>query len=142
MQKHAPALLAALALLSGETLAAPWIQVEIGKSVYAFELIENDAARAFADRLPIRVRFEDYGSTERIAYLEPPLDIGTALARTKPERGDITYYAPWGNLAVFLQPFRTSEGLVALGKLPQEALQAIESSGNSIVTFRQMEKKE
>lgn len=56
--------------------------------------------------------------------------------KTKPETGDITYYIPWGNLAVFVKPFRESSGLMPLGHLTQEALDAIKASGNAKVVFR------
>lgn len=56
--------------------------------------------------------------------------------KTKPETGDITYYIPWGNLAVFVKPFRESNGLMPLGHLTQEALDAIKASGTAKVVFR------
>jgi hypothetical protein len=31
--------------------------------------------------------------------------------------GDITYYAPWGNLAIFYRDFGYSPGLVRLGHI-------------------------
>jgi hypothetical protein len=31
--------------------------------------------------------------------------------------GDITYYAPWGNLAIFYKDFSYSAGLIKLGTL-------------------------
>jgi len=40
--------------------------------------------------------------------------------------GDITYYAPWGNLAIFYRDFDYSRGLVRLGRIDSgiEALAA------------------
>jgi hypothetical protein len=34
-----------------------------------------------------------------------------------PSVGDIAYFAPWGNLALFYKDFTYSEGLIVLGKL-------------------------
>ena len=31
--------------------------------------------------------------------------------------GDIAYYSPWGNLAIFYKDFGYSEGLVRLGRI-------------------------
>jgi hypothetical protein len=31
--------------------------------------------------------------------------------------GDIAYYAPWGNLAIFHKDFGYSDGLIILGKI-------------------------
>lgn len=38
-------------------------------------------------------------------------------AGTTPEAGDVCYYAPWGNLAIFHKPFGYSAGLVKLGRI-------------------------
>jgi hypothetical protein len=37
-------------------------------------------------------------------------------AGTQPSAGDIAYYAPWGNLAIFHRDFRYSDGLIGLGR--------------------------
>ena len=34
-----------------------------------------------------------------------------------PDTGDLCLYAPWGNLSIFYQDFRYSEGLVMLGHI-------------------------
>jgi hypothetical protein len=57
----------------------------------------------------------DYHATEKVADLPRKLDTTDAPASYTPEAGDITYYAPWANLAIFYKPFRTSRGLVRLG---------------------------
>lgn len=102
---------------------------------HAVELLSNTAARRLTERMPLEVTFEDYGSTERIAYLKGKLDISGAPDSCTPVAGDIAYYAPWGNLAVFVKPFRQSEGLVPLGKLSPEALEAVKRSGDTVLRF-------
>ena len=102
---------------------------------HAVELSSNAAARSLAERMPLEVTFEDYGSTERIAYLKNRLDISGAPDSCTPAVGDLTYYSPWGNLAVFVKPFRHSEGLVPLGKLSPEALEAVKRSGDAVLRF-------
>lgn len=102
---------------------------------HAVELLSNTAARRLTERMPLEVTFEDYGSTERIAYLKGKLDISGAPDSCTPVAGDIAYYAPWGNLAVFVKSFRHSEGLVPLGKLSPEALEAVKRSGDTVLRF-------
>ena len=102
---------------------------------HAVELLSNTAARRLTERMPLEVTFEDYGSTERIAYLKGKLDISGAPDSCTPVAGDIAYYAPWGNLAVFVKYFRHSEGLVPLGKLSPEALEAVKRSGDTVLRF-------
>ena len=50
-----------------------------------------------------------------------------------PPKGDIAYYIPWGNLAVFVRDFRPSDNLVPLGKLSSKSLEAIQESGSKDV---------
>lgn len=106
---------------------------------HAVELLSNIVAHRLTERMPLEVAFEDYGSTERIAYLKEKLDVTGAPDSCTPAVGDLTYYAPWGNLAVFVKPFRHSEGLVPLGKLSPEALEAVKRSGDTVLRFEAAE---
>lgn len=86
------------------------IEMTVGEKSYAVELLENDAARDLMRRLPLEVTFENFGAVERIAYLKKALNLGSAPRETTPAAGDLTYYIPWGNLAVFTGPFRHLSG--------------------------------
>lgn len=55
-----------------------------------------------------------------------------------PEVGDLAYYAPWGNLAVFYRDFRFSEGLILLGK-QDSGSDKIAVAGSLTVTFEATE---
>ena len=79
-------------------------------------LDDNATARDFLSMLPLTLTLEDYASTEKIAY--PPRKLSTqgAPAGIDPEIGDITYYAPWGNLALYYKDFGYSSGLIRLGR--------------------------
>ncbi|MFE6867701.1 cyclophilin-like fold protein [Kitasatospora sp. NPDC057692] len=67
------------------------------------EAVLNDspAARDLAALLPLTVDLEDFHGTERIGY--PPRRLTTAAAPVPAaaKAGDLAYYAPWGNLALF-----------------------------------------
>jgi len=73
-------------------------------------------ARDFASMLPLTLQFEQYAD-ERIAYLPRKLAREGAPSGMAPKTGDLTYYAPWGNLAIFMQDFRYSNGLLPLGRI-------------------------
>lgn len=78
---------------------------------------DNDASRALLASLPLTLTFRDYNGTEKIADLPAALDTGDAPSGCDPEPGSFTYYAPWGNLAIFYRDFRHSDGLVPLGRI-------------------------
>ena len=80
-------------------------------------LIDNDTSRDFASLLPMTLTLKDYATTEKISNLPRRLSTTGAPSGIDPSIGDITYYAPWGNLAVFYKDFGYSEGLVKLGTL-------------------------
>jgi len=92
-------------------------------------LLDNPAARDFATLLPLSIQLENYAQIERIAYLPRKLSNESAPAGFQTQAGDITYYAPWGNLAIFVEGFRYSSGLLPLGKLETGSLQLLQKSG-------------
>jgi len=101
---------------------------ENGQSATA-TLLDNPAARDFASLLPLSLQIENYANIERIAYLPRKLTNENAPSGFRPHAGDITYYAPWGNLAIFVEGFRYSSGLLPLGKIDESALPLLQQSG-------------
>jgi hypothetical protein len=91
------------------------IHVIVGHATLSATLDDTPAGRDFATLLPLELVLSDYHATEKVADLPRKLDTTDAPARYTPKAGDITYYAPWGNLAIFQKPFQTSRGLVRLG---------------------------
>lgn len=87
-----------------------------GRSMTAM-LIDSPTARDFLRLLPLTLTLEDYASTEKIAYLPRKLSEESAPAGVDPSVGDITYYAPWGNLALFYRDFGYAKGLIKLGHI-------------------------
>ncbi|MEO7344361.1 MAG: cyclophilin-like fold protein, partial [Methylotenera sp.] len=56
---------------------------------------------------------------EKISYLPRKLSVAGAPSGYTPSVGDITYYAPWGNLAIFYKESKAgfANGLINLGKI-------------------------
>lgn len=80
-------------------------------------LEDTAAGRDFATLLPLDLTLEDYHGIEKIADLPKRLSTEDAPAGVDPDVGDITYYAPWGNLALFYRDFGYARGLVRLGRI-------------------------
>ena len=85
------------------------------------ELNGGASAESLWAMLPLTLDFEDFNGTERIAYTDGKISTDGAPASYTPSAGDITLYAPWGNVAVFYRPFRESRGLVPLGRFIEGA---------------------
>ena len=104
------------------------LQLTIAGQVLAATLDGNAATRDFLALLPLTLDLEDYASTEKIAPLPKKLSTAGTPAGTTPSAGDITYYAPWGNLAIFYRDFGYAKGLVKLGRIKGNA-QMLEARG-------------
>ena len=52
-----------------------------------------------------------------------------------PDVGDITYYAPWGNLAIFYRDFGFAQGLVKLGRIDSNVDELARKQGELNVRF-------
>lgn len=97
-------------------------------------LDDNQTSRDFLSMLPLTLTLEDYAGTEKIAYLSRKLSEEDAPAGIDPSVGDITYYAPWGNLALFYRDFRYSNGLIKLGSI-DKGMEVFNVSGSVTVTI-------
>ncbi len=80
-------------------------------------LEDNAASRDFAALLPLDLTLSDYHGTEKIADLPSRLSTEGLPEGVDPDVGDITYFAPWGNLALFYRDFGYARGLVRLGRI-------------------------
>jgi hypothetical protein len=93
------------------------IRLTINGKTLTATLYDTSSARDFVAQLPLTLTFEDYAATEKVAYLPRKLSTAGAPTGFDPSAGDITYYAPWGNLAIFHKDFSYSSGLISLGRL-------------------------
>lgn len=91
--------------------------ITIGADVLSASLNDSPAARDFASLLPLTLTLSDYNATEKIGDLPRRLSRDDAPPGFAPSPGDIAYYSPWGNLAIFYRDFDYSPGLIALGRI-------------------------
>ncbi|MQM40004.1 hypothetical protein KBTX_04046 [wastewater metagenome] len=93
------------------------IRISVEGAELVARLEDTPAARDFAAMLPLELTLEDFHATEKVADLPSPLATDDAPDGVEPEVGDVTYYAPWGNLALFYRDFGYARGLVRLGRI-------------------------
>ena len=87
----------------------------VGEEEIVVRLADNPAADFLYEMLPMELPFADYNGTEKIAYPDEALTTNGAPDHCTPQRGDLCFYAPWGNLCFFYRDFRESPALVPLG---------------------------
>jgi hypothetical protein len=109
------------------------IRLKVGDTVLTATLIDGATTRDFASLLPLTLTLEDYAGTEKISDLPKRLSTENAPSGSDPSVGDITYYAPWGNLAIFYRDSGYASGLVILGKI-DSGIEAFNVAGSVKVT--------
>ncbi|MEG4817318.1 cyclophilin-like fold protein [Microcoleus sp. K5-D4] len=93
------------------------INIKVGNKVITATLIDSKTTQDFISLLPLTLTLEDHANTEKISNLPRRLSTQDAPPDSDPAVGDIAYYAPWGNLAMYYNDFGYSNGLVILGKI-------------------------
>jgi hypothetical protein len=114
------------------------VRITIGGEQTLIASLDNSpAARDFAALLPLRLSLSDYAQTEKISELPQRLPTQGEPEGYTPRSGDICYYAPWGNLAIFHKNFRYSTGLIRLGRLDGD-VEALRQAGPLNVVIEQV----
>jgi hypothetical protein len=96
------------------------IRIKVGETVLTATMLNTETSRDFISLLPLTLRMKDYSGTEKISDLPRRLSTKNSPSGCDPSVGDLTYYSPWGNLAIFYKDFGYSNGLIKLGSLDGE----------------------
>ena len=139
-----PVMLAALVATAGMAHAGESdmekIRITVGEQVLTAVLLDNATSRDFLSLLPLTLSMRDFAGKEKVSpELPKPLDTSDAPSGFDPSVGDITYYAPWGNLALFYRDGEYASGLVFMGRFDggMEAFQGLDK--NFEITIERME---
>lgn len=100
-----------------ETNRQVHVRIIVGDQQFGATLEDSAATRAFTAQLPLELALRDYNQTEKITDLPKRLPTDDSSDGIAPAVGDIAYFVPWGNLAIFYRDFDYSRGLIRLGKL-------------------------
>ncbi len=93
-------------------------------------LVDNQTARDFYAQLPLTMALEDYANSEKIGTDIPKrLNIADSPKGYEGKKGDLTYYAPWGNLAIFYKNSNVcyANGLVYFGKVDGNGIEKLQN---------------
>lgn len=111
------------------------LYIHFDSTTLSAELFDNPSSRDFIQLLPITTTLEDYANTEKIFYPERKLDLSGAPSGYKANKGDITYYGPWGDIAIFYKNFSYASGLVPIGKIENNGIEVLQKVKDQEVTF-------
>lgn len=93
------------------------IRITAGETVLTATMLDDATARDFLALMPVTLTLRDYAGTEKVGDLPRKLSTEGAPPGIDPAVGDLAFYAPWGNLAIFYRDFGYSGGLILLGRV-------------------------
>ncbi|WP_346353054.1 cyclophilin-like fold protein [Azotosporobacter soli] len=114
------------------------IKLKFNNAEVIVKMYDNPTSRDFLTLLPLTIKVEDYAGREKIAYLPKKLSLDAAPAGMEPKAGDFTYFAPWGNVALFYHEYGYSNGLISLGKI-ESGLEKLTDSGAATIRMEKIE---
>jgi hypothetical protein len=114
------------------------LKITIGEESVTATLSDNATTDDFVTMLPLTLTLEDYAGKEKVSNLSRELTTKGVPDGYDPEVGDITYYAPWGNLAIFYKDFGYASGLIKLGEIEGD-MSLFNSSEKLKATFELIE---
>lgn len=111
------AVVPSIASASGTVESPMQIQFSFNNQIFTATLNNTPTSLDLVTLLPLNIQIEDYSTNEKIAHLPRKLTVEGSGPFGDEAPGDLCYYAPWGNLALFYAGYRYSSGLIRLGRL-------------------------
>lgn len=112
------------------------VNISVGGRTITATMDDNVAGRDFLSRLPLEVTLNDFNdTTEKIFYPSPALTTDGVTRGCAPVPGDITIYAPWGNVAIFCKSWSHSNDLIKIGRIDDDGIEALNVAGDITVKF-------
>ena len=118
-------------------ISSPNVNISVGDRTITATMEDNAAGRDFLSRLPLEVTLNDYNNTtEKIFYPGPALTTEGVTRGCAPTPGDITIYAPWGNVAIFCKSWSHSNDQIKIGRIDGDGIEALNIGGDIAVKFK------
>lgn len=110
------------------------IRISNENHIIVFELNDSDAAKSLYEQLPLEVDVENFSSNEKIFYPSRELSTKNTPLANGGGLGVLAYYAPWGDVVMFYDTFRSSSGLYELGMASENAESIKDLKGKISIT--------
>jgi len=102
------------------------VRISVAGQAITGELHDNPTADDLTRQLPLTLTFRDLNRVEKVAELPQPLTTDGVPGGDDPAIHDIGYYAPSRNLVLYYGDVGYWDGIVRIGRLPDEALDLIQ----------------
>ena len=114
------------------------IHITIGGQHFQAALDDSAATRDLVAQLPLTVEMSDHGGVEKTGPLPAPLSLEGQPPGADPDVGDVGYYAPGNDLVLYYGDQSYYDGIVILGRMPDDAAARIAAMDGSITVQLQL----
>lgn len=107
-----------------------YIRLSYDNKNIILKLDDNDITRELVKELPIVLKFEDYSTTEKIAYFNKKYLNYKGKRVYSPQKGDLMYYAPWSYFTMFYNNNVSFDDYIKIGSVISGMMYLDELKGN------------
>lgn len=91
------------------------VRIASGEHVATFQLYDTEAAAAFYAQLPLTLDLENFRDAQWMFYPPEKLPVTAAEAYHDGKKGELSYYAPWGDAFMLYKDFYAGDEMHRLG---------------------------
>lgn len=92
------------------------IKIASGKSSAIFQLYETAAAKELYEQLPLTLELSNFRDAQWMFYPPEKLSVKPNEAYHEGKKGELSYYAPWGDAFMLYKDFYAGDEMHRLGK--------------------------
>lgn len=100
---------------SGLELSGLSVRITCGDQSAVFQLYDTEAARGLYEQLPLELEAENFGQAQWMFYPPEKLAVTDEEAYHDGKKGELSYYAPWGDVFILYEDFHSGDEMHRLG---------------------------
>lgn len=91
------------------------IRITSGDSSATFQLYDTEAAKGLYRQLPLKLELENFREAQWMFYPPEKLSVTDSEAYHDGKKGELSYYAPWGDVFMLYEDFYAGDEMHRLG---------------------------
>lgn len=91
------------------------VSISSNNGVATFQLYQTRAAKEFYEQLPLTLDLENFRSAQWMFYPPKKLRVTSGEAYHDGKKGDLSYYAPWGDVFMLYKDFHAGDEMHRIG---------------------------
>lgn len=118
---------------NGLPLSGMRVQITSQGKTATFRLYETTAARQFYEQLPLELDLTNFRDAQWMFYPPEKLDVTPSEAYHDGKKGELSYYAPWGDVFMLYRDFHAGDEMHRLGVGQSGTQDIAQMSGSAVI---------